>query len=77
MARALIENSLLTHSQRLDVAIAIENGKHPAVLEHPRSIVGGRGLGSYVILLTYADLVQPRAPSECGIGAACPLISRS
>ena len=41
MASALIEDSLLTHSQRLDVTIAIEYGEHPAVLEHPRSIVGG------------------------------------
>ena len=77
MASPLIEDSLLTHSERLDVTIAIENGKHSAVLEHPRSIVGRRGLGSNVILLTYADLVQLRAPSGCAMGADCPFNRRS
>lgn len=77
MASPLVEDSLLTHSERLDVTIPIEDGEHPTVLEHPRSIVGGRGFGSYVILLTYADLVQLRAPSGCAMGADCPFNSRS
>ena len=77
MASTLIEDSLLAHAERLDVTVAIENGKHLAVLKHSRSIVGRRRLGSDVILLSYADLVQLRAPSECGMGADCPLISRS
>src|SRR5207302_5803071 len=60
-AGALVEDAFFAQAGRFHVAVAVEDGKHPAVLQNPGAVILGSRLGRNVILLS-ASLIHRLRP---------------
>src|SRR6185312_15331405 len=77
VSRAIVEDTLFTHSIGMDVSLAVEYGEHCAVFENTGAVIPGRRFGRYVVLLGDVNFIQFSTPSTVESGAFLPLVSRS
>ncbi len=71
------KNTVLTETQRFDIAITVEYGKTVSVFKYPRAVVGWGRSGRYVVLLGGANFIQLRSPSVSASDSGSGFVMRS